>query len=743
MSVLLEVDLAGAGPGSRPVRAVESQPLPAPFATLGGAAAVLPAFVREAQRDPAAPGPLALFTGRAVRRGVPTAARATVLARSPSGLPAWGEVGGEFGPRLAALGEGVLVRGRSGLRGAVLVIEGDGSAHLEAHPALLGLSLPERVRALREVLATRGLVVAGPAADRGLPFATLANAEEPPAHTGRSGLGAAFAARGLLAIAVRAEPAPAVPDDPLRQALAASPRLAARADGGSLEVFHALAARGREGPAQAARWAEVEPGAPRRGCRGCPTPCGVVLERPGGGAGGARFGSLVGLAGRLGLERREEALALLAACDAAGADALEIGAALEVALRAREAGRLAGGPRRGAAEELLAWARAIALGEPPAAAFVRGAAAAERAFGLEPRVASVRGRALRPLQEPAALLLACVCARGAGGLAGAPFLAAEGAARARIAELIAPLPAPPGIEEPSSPLAKGRLVWWHENLAAALDASGFCAFSAAGLLADGLFTLDELAARLVPQWSSVPDAGRRLLAVGAGLVLLARRLEELWGAPAGRDLPPFARERLSHPSLWPEYRRLRGLDEDGEVLPEVLGAIGETALLDRSVGGCEPTRLAAARPRALPAREREDRRKRALRGEGRAAGREQPVGERGIGCGERDGPSPEGWGSKGAAAAPGASGTGGGLLHLGAVGPLARALGEPRLALAGAVSVAQVLERLSRERPAARRWLGPAGARRVAVYRAGLRLGEDDLVHPGERLEIVLALSGG
>ena len=54
----------------------------------------------------------------------------------------------------------------------------------------------------------------------------------------------------------------------------------------------------------------------------------------------------------------------------------------------------------------------------------------------------------------------------------------------RVAALLAPLPHVEGAEDPHRAAGSGRVVFWHAALAAAVDATGFCLFAAAALLAE-------------------------------------------------------------------------------------------------------------------------------------------------------------------------------------------------------------------------------------------------------------------
>lgn len=664
--------------------------VPEPLRRLARAGGEASALVELARRDDA----FVLAIGDAVRRGVPTASRATVVARAPlSGLVADGQVGSDVARRLASVADTLVLLGRA--RANVLVLGAEGVRLVDVPE--LATREPRDAHALVEArLGPCATLSVGRAGERGVRIANLAACSSGTGsaalahYVGRGGLGAAFAAHGLKLVAVAAPAIETMVQPELVRWLLASPRLAARAAGGTLELSDSYAARGdlfarggtlaleREAAREFGREIEARARA-QHGCRGCPTPCGLVLEGARGEKRSVRFSAGHALGLNLGLERAEDALRLLAACDAAGLDAKELGAALALAALAREAGLAADLPRFGDVDgfvELVAsTADARGLGE----LLGRGSAAVAERFGFEARVA--RGQTVRREQSRASLLGQCVAARGPEPMRTFPFLATDASSRTRLERLIAPLELPHGAEDPESFVGKGRLVWWHENLSAALDATGFCAFSAGALLVDGTVTLDELSAAILPRaFRSDRDEplGWRLLELGARVVELARALERRFGAPDDVDRPAFARDELARPGMLDEYRMLR----EGE--PE-----------------------ATAFERA-----------------GRFQHRgEQPPAERAVGVD--------------------AALRTRGVVSVVTGGVLAASYGREReLSLDLPCEVAHVLAVLAASTPGGAP-LFAGGLPIPAVFRAGRRLEPNSRVAHGDRLDLVLAISGG
>lgn len=694
---LVDLDLTGAQPGTLRVRARDWASEDASLERLGalsGPALAAALLTERARRDTAAPTPLVISVGECVRKGLATAARASITSRAPlTGLLSEGQVGSDLARRLAAVADALVLSGRCDVAGAVLHIGEGGAFELASLPEIVGLSGARKHAVLESRFGPCASLSIGPAGERELPCACLSACSSsavgggPPHFVGRGGLGAVLGRIGLCAICVSAKAPPSQRSSGLTEVLLASPRLSSRSRGGTLELASAFAARGdlRErnyaepaGDAAVLAFArDVESArSEQHGCHGCPTPCGWVFERPHGLAQGARFGASYALGFNLGLERFEDSLALLAACDDAGLDAKEIGAGLALLCAARE--RDGGAKAWGERDTLLAWIAQAVEGEGEGASLGRGAAYVAHSLDLEHDAHTSKGAAARPESNLAARLGQCVSARGADPMRAFPFLAADGSGRERLERVLAPLELPPGAENPLDPAGKGRIVWWHENLAAALDLTGFCAFSAGGLLSDGVCELDRLALWIAPDaLSSEPGfdsaAAARLLAAGEDLVRAQRALNRAWGATEDHDRPEWARAWLDLPGMLDEYRALR---EHGANAFRSSNPRGE----DREV---------------LPR-----------------------------------------------AADP--SATRFGRVRICSSGLLAQQLGAEReLRLALPAALADVLAHVRNGGSAPANLLARDGGILPAVYRAGRKLAADELVRDGDRLDLVLVVSGG
>ena len=529
----------------------------------GGSSLAAALLSRSARLDADAP-PFVIALGAAVKAGLPTAARATVASRAPmTGAYADGQVGSDLARRLARMCDAVVLSGRTERGGAVLEIREDGSTELFEFPELAGATPVEIARVLHERFGECATLRVGPSAAAGVRFASLIAGTSPPSMVGRGGLGFAFAQTGLIAVAVTASREKAIEDASARAAIEAlllsSPRLALRSEGGTLELAQARAARGElrgRGSTEAVSTDEAEDWdrsvdvtkKTKHGCAGCPTPCGYVFET-GGKNQPARFSVFEALGWNLGLDDPADSLRLLRTCDEWGIDAKESGAIL--ALLAKSESALFGD-----VEGLLAILRKVASGEFEAAKW--GAAELARACGAS--VPQDSGVAQRAETNLAVRLGAKVACRGSEPMRTHPFLVDGSVRGSRLEQLFAPFELEQGSEDPLSPIGKGRVVWWHENLTAAIDASGFCAFSAASLLADGVISLDDLASAVAPS-TRPTESGQAWLEIGAATLLLIRDLNQTWGAELA---PPESGEPVFREAgMISEYLEWRGLDKRG------------------------------------------------------------------------------------------------------------------------------------------------------------------------------------
>ena len=692
-----------------------ADPVLASCAEWGGSALAVALFVERARRAAdETETHFVLAVGNAVRRGVPTAARVTVASRGAlSGLYSEGQVGGDLALRLARFADAMVLTGETAHPGAVLELDRDGRAQLHSVEELVGRGASETRALLGKRFGSVAAVYVGPGAESGIRFATLMSGLDHASHVGRGGLGVAFARTGLKAIVLSGAPLEAVrvtedSHGSIMSALVSSPRLRARAEGGTHELWSAFQVRGElrgknyseelSGESAAQLWRESRDSAEERhGCPGCPTPCGHIVKTGDGQASsGPRFGAAWALGPNLGFEGLGSAQKLFELCNEIGIDAKETGSVLALLMRAKELGEREEG-RGWGAEGAAVHAVNAMLAEPDqASSGALGASALARELVLVSELFSIHGQSARPDLDLASLLGQCVSSNGADPMRSFPFATGDGLDRERLQRLFGDLDLPAGTEDGRDPRGVGRLVWWHENFVAAVDAAGFCSFSAGSLISDHVVELGELARWLAPPTLADECSAEGFLNLGATVVGLRRELAMSWGAGLGEEWPEWAREALHRAGVLDEYCEARGLDERG--------ALGE-----RAREALKLSQLYSYGVDALAARDARE-----------------PTSTKEIATP----PEPEVQAV--------------GQVSLRASGPLGERLGRRvELELVLPDSSERVLARLVEGHPHVRTSLFNGSQLLAAVYRDGRLVAPSALVRAGEVLELVVAVSGG
>ena len=656
-------------------------------ARLGGIAAAAAAFEQPAlagarplgggSTDARVPGTaispiFAISVGPCVVSGVPTAARATISARVPlrPGVME-AQFGGPFAAAFAQRLDLLLVYGRAD-EDCVLRVD-DAGVHVDRYTDS-AISVARRANELsRRTPGVHHILTTGPAADAGIPFANLAqfdgeqlaqgsaSADAPfdatPSYVGRGGLGATVRATGVVAVTVadvrgERDDSAETGAERLRGLLRQSPRLIARSTGGTLELAESRGVPSERVP--------TPDSSTRHGCSGCPTPCGwsfdlvepqsvaeepVTGESPGGEtrASESRANATAHVAARFSALQpffdSGDVVRHVAICNAIGVDTRTAARVLEDV--AGSAGSrspralLEAGSREN--QRALSWTLEDEFEDN---------SAGSRA-DLASRVGSVLGsRGPEPMRSLA---------------------------------LFGPRTA--------SPEEHGARAYWNACFAAAIDLSGFCAFSAAGLIADGVVDLDELARAIAPHggWPNAADVGPALAMMRAGETHTARH-GRLGGGGTNTSSPGGI------------YRG--GNDPDDPVDREFArAAVAYVAAMKAGVTEDPPRSSRETAPRAI---------------EQQAA----PDAEISV------------------------------LVR--ASGPLARRLGfdavtgTSSLDLPGGSTVRDLLEHLAVSAPRVRSWLFSPGGRAVPVVTCdGFALGETDILETNTTIDLVLVVAGG
>jgi aldehyde:ferredoxin oxidoreductase len=303
---------------------------------------------------------------------------------------------------------------------SVLVVE-DGAVRLGPAGDLWGLPTDEAADALARRFGPEyhGAVI-GPAGENRVRYATVSHANR---HAGRGGLGAVLGSKRLKAVLVAgsrrvevADPAGVVEAARDLSRRSFGPATAKYRELGTVanlltfNRLHALPTRNF----QQGQFAEAEAlsgealNAARRvarnSCAACTIGCEHVYAAPGGEV-RLEYESLFALGPLCGVGDRDVVLRAARLCDALGLDTISAGATVAFAMECAERGLLAGGPRFGDGEALLALLPRIARRDGPLADLLAEGTriAAERIGGAAPDFAPhVKGLEL-PGYEPRTL----------------------------------------------------------------------------------------------------------------------------------------------------------------------------------------------------------------------------------------------------------------------------------------------------------------------------------------------------
>lgn len=571
--------------------------------------------------DPLSPAnPLIFVPGALTGSGAPAAGRFSVSSRSPlTGTAFDGSSGGTFGVALrrldldylivtgAAPAPAVLVLGRETPDDATSVsirLEEDGDRSVETAlcPAdgLWGLDVPRALTGLRRRFGGCEAAVIGPAGERGVLFATIANARG--RQVGRGGLGAVMGAKQLKAIVVdtRFAPPPVPAGGARMTSLAADLRRCldehpatsfSLPEFGTSVLVEVLAEAGAL-PARNFRGGRFDAAAigsealrrtlgnGRSSCPGCPVGCGRRVSGGAGSTRGPEYESLWALGADCGVDDLSAIVRANEVCNEAGLDTISMGATIACAMELTEAGALAGGPLFGDATAVLELITATAERRGLGDELALGSARFATAHGAPDLSMSVKSLEL-PGFDP----------RGMSGQGLAFATSNRGACHQRASMVDPELVGTPVYLDRFASLGKSSLLIELQDRNAVLDSLGTCRFAACA------FTDDHLAALLSAHWGIDvrPDGLRR-----AGERIWCA--EKLFNLAAGfsrkdDDLPRrLTREPLSEgPSaghvvdlvpMLDEYYACRGWDASGRPPDALLEDLGLGWVRTADPGAC-------------------------------------------------------------------------------------------------------------------------------------------------------------
>jgi len=524
--------------------------------------------------------PILWFTGPLVNTASPTSGRMCVMTRSPlTGTVGDCSVGGSLGTMLKRAGwDGIVMTGASDCLTGI-EIEDD---RCRFHDATSMAGWPVS-RVMTDLPAEAARVVAGPAGENGVRFASLMIDGHYAA--GRNGIGLALAARRVKYLTVAGTGRTSVADrealkgacEDVNRLISASPILAGELGIGQfgtgalydlmdnrkmMPTANFRATRFAHAPRMNA-WAYRQAYAPSHtGCRGCRIRCKQVDPQ---GRAIPEFETMSHFSALLENRDLETVMAANAICNDTGMDTIAAAAALACYAEVRGS---ALNPR-----EILDLLADIAHGRGEGIALGAGSAAYAESAGVDASV-SVKGQDL-PAYDP----------RGAYGMALAYATSTRGACHLRAYPISHEILRKPVATDRFSFGGKARIIKLAEDANAVVDSLTACKFV---FLGAGL----EEYARVYSAVTGVSTTAQDLMHAGERIYYHERIMNAANGfAAADDDLPPrFFQEAgsgadgMSIPPLDREafltaranYYRIRGLDDNGRPLAQKAGELGLT-----------------------------------------------------------------------------------------------------------------------------------------------------------------------
>ncbi len=517
-----------------------------------------------ANLDPESPdNPLIFMTGTLTATPAPASGRVTVACKSPTtGLYVKSSGGGHFGEALKFGGfDGVVIQGKAE-RPTCLIIR-NGTASLEEADQLWGSSVGETIEGLRRSLDSPEAQVAciGPAGENGVRYAAIMLSQHNAAA--RCGVGTVMGQKKLKAIAVTGNGSVSLANPERFLEAAVQSRRVVAEDPVSKSLF-VFGTSGGIGPTnEQHRWptrnfqldyhehADTVGGENLRrggyltgrvGCSSCTTSCHrySVTEIDGNeySGGGPEFETFGALGAGLDISDIRYVIAAGILCNELGLDTISAGLTIQWAIETNEKGIL---PIEVRGDYTLQWddglellrlLRAIAVREPGLGDLLaEGTARAAERVGGESWKWAIQANGLEQscpetrISKAYALAFA-VNPRGPDHLTAEPMLP-EFKTPGALDLLDRLCGSDPSLRRADSTDLREIIVVYHEDLYAALDAVGLCAFT--GTCAYSLRA--KHVAELFTAATGMTLTDKEILAAGARII----NLERAFGVRDGRD----------------------------------------------------------------------------------------------------------------------------------------------------------------------------------------------------------------
>jgi aldehyde:ferredoxin oxidoreductase len=460
------------------------------------------------QADPLAPqSPLIFGCGPMVGTPFPCASRFTVTGKSPlTGIFGDTNAGGKFPAMLKQAGyDHMIIQGKAQRPAALFIEKGQAPKIIDATD-LWGLDIYETDKMVRTKYGDCETARIGPAGENLVRYANILSGTKRVSANGRTGMGCLMGSKNLKAVIVKGSGFVPVADKKAVEKLAKryrdiwikSPGTALKREYGTLTLLYQIAEQARikneQEPMTSEQLAKYDLEdfkqnykTGQTACYRCPVACTQKWEIRDGTYKGEKgdkveYGHLFHLGPLLGVFDFAALLHLSDLCNRLGLDCIQFGFNLAIAMECFQRGilsteetgglKLVWGDARIIEQMMMQAAKREGLGDILAEStpvMVSRIGPDAEPYGFHTKGMSFTYSCTFGLPMS---LASSVATRGADHLKGHPFSAIVG--HQEMLEKIFGKDMPGEIIDHKSPVAKGRVVWWHENYKMIMDSLGIC-----------------------------------------------------------------------------------------------------------------------------------------------------------------------------------------------------------------------------------------------------------------------------
>ena len=569
------------------------------------------------QLDPLSPAnPLIFGVGPVVGTTFPCASRFTITSKSPLTRIFGDSNGGGFFPvRLKHAGyDHIVIRGRADKPVALLIEKGKKPELVDARE-MWGLDIYDADKLIHKKYGNCETARIGPAGENLVKYANIFSGTKRVGCNGRAGMGCVMGSKNLKAIIVKASGTVPVADKKKVEELAKSygdiwgkgAATTAHREYGSLMLVSQLSAETRVLNSQEKISPEqldcydidsfvktYKDG--QTACYRCPIACSLkwkVTEGPYAGEEGGKveFGHYNHLGPLLGIFDYPALLHLADLTNRMGMDCIQFGFNLAMAMECFQKGILSSEETGGiklnwgdvdlVSDMIVKVAKREGFGNILAESMP--AISAKMNPDAKPYCCHTKGMTFsyNCSSALAMTLASSVGTRGADHLKGHPFSGIIGLRD--MLERIFGKEIPDEITDHASPVAKGRVVWWHENYKMLMDCLGICFIPIVGVtvFGDPHMLFEELG----EIYQAVTGESPETLFESAER---AYQVEKCYNALLGNDRKDDVRQGtrrgqedpINHPGMLDEYYHYRGCSNDGLPTRKRLKEVGLADLLE-------------------------------------------------------------------------------------------------------------------------------------------------------------------